>query len=223
MHGVEPDLTVDDPGVAVAELGLPLPQRLHLAAGQHQSGLVGLEDVVVVAGPAILGHRPAVGALLGRFRGGRHGPITVVRHGSVAAVLRVEKRILDTMVASALDGYPLEACGLLGGFARRAGHGHGRRRAIRSPTWPPRPGCTRSSRGGCCAPTGPPKPAGGQLIGVYHSHTHTEGKPSPTDVAQAPDPDWHYVLVSLRDTHPSVRSWRIRDGKITEEPVVLQW
>ena len=65
--------------------------------------------------------------------------------------------------------------------------------------------------------------AGGQLIGVYHSHTHTDPRPSPTDVAQAPDPDWHYVLVSLRDVHPSVRSWRIRDGKIIEEPLVLQW
>jgi hypothetical protein len=30
------------------------------------------------------------------------------------------------------------------------------------------------------------------------------------------------VLVSLRDVHPSVRSWRIEGGKISEEPVVLQ-
>ena len=65
--------------------------------------------------------------------------------------------------------------------------------------------------------------AGGQLVGVYHSHTHTDAQPSRTDIAEAPDPDWHYVLVSLRDVHPSVRSWRIQSGKITEEPVVLQW
>ena len=64
--------------------------------------------------------------------------------------------------------------------------------------------------------------AGEQLIGVYHSHTHTDPRPSPTDVAQAPDPGWHYVLVSLRDVHPSVRSWRIREGQVEEEPVVLQ-
>ena len=57
------------------------------------------------------------------------------------------------------------------------------------------------------------------IIGVFHSHTHTEAYPSPTDVAQAPDPGWHYVLVSLRDTHPVVRSYRISDGQITEEPV----
>ena len=49
-----------------------------------------------------------------------------------------------------------------------------------------------------------------ELIGVFHSHTHTDAYPSPTDVAQAPDPAWHYVLVSLRDVHPSVRSWTDR-------------
>jgi hypothetical protein len=38
-------------------------------------------------------------------------------------------------------------------------------------------------------------------------------------VAQALDPGWHYVLVSLRDTHPVVRSYSIVDGVITEEPV----
>ncbi len=126
------------------------------------------------------------------------------------------------MVASALDGYPLEACGLLGGSVDGLGNGHGRRRATRPPTWPPRPASTRSSPGACCGADRAAEAAGGQLIGVYHSHTHTDGQPSPTDVAQAPDPDWHYVLVSLRDIHPSVRSWRIRDGKIEEEPVVLQ-
>ena len=59
------------------------------------------------------------------------------------------------------------------------------------------------------------------LIGVYHSHTHTVAYPSPTDVAAAPDPAWHYVLVSMADDAPSVRSYRIVDGNITEGPVVV--
>jgi proteasome lid subunit RPN8/RPN11 len=63
--------------------------------------------------------------------------------------------------------------------------------------------------------------AGGAIIGVFHSHTHTEAYPSPTDVTQAPDPSWHYVLVSLRDTEPMVRSYRIVDGTIEEEPIRL--
>jgi len=58
-----------------------------------------------------------------------------------------------------------------------------------------------------------------ELVGVFHSHTHTEAYPSPTDVGRAPDPTWHYVLVSLRDQEPVIRSFRIQDGRITEEPL----
>ena len=137
-------------------------------------------------------------------------------------MLRVEKRILDAMVASALDGYPLEACGLLGGSVEGSG-------TATATACYPIANVAASARLYEIEPRGllhadrAADAAGGQLIGVYHSHTHTEGQPSATDVAQAPDPDWHYVLVSLRDTHPSVRSWHIRDGKIIEEPVVLEY
>lgn len=63
--------------------------------------------------------------------------------------------------------------------------------------------------------------AGLAVVGVFHSHTHTDPYPSPTDVGQAPDPSWHYVLVSLRHEVPSTRSYRIVDGEITEERVEL--
>jgi [CysO sulfur-carrier protein]-S-L-cysteine hydrolase len=58
------------------------------------------------------------------------------------------------------------------------------------------------------------------ILGVFHSHTHSEAFPSPTDVAQAPDPEWHYVLVSLRDVPTVIRSFRIVDGEIDEEEIV---
>jgi proteasome lid subunit RPN8/RPN11 len=57
------------------------------------------------------------------------------------------------------------------------------------------------------------------VIGVFHSHTHTEAFPSPTDVEQAPDPSWHYVVVSLRDLPSIVRSFHIVDGSVDEESV----
>jgi [CysO sulfur-carrier protein]-S-L-cysteine hydrolase len=60
-----------------------------------------------------------------------------------------------------------------------------------------------------------------EVIGVFHSHTHTDPWPSPTDVAQAPDPNWHYVVISLRHEVPSTRSFRINDGNISEETVVV--
>jgi proteasome lid subunit RPN8/RPN11 len=56
------------------------------------------------------------------------------------------------------------------------------------------------------------------LIGYYHSHTHTEARPSPTDVRLATDLASFYVLVSLTDTtHPLVRAWRITKADPMDE------
>ncbi len=63
---------------------------------------------------------------------------------------------------------------------------------------------------------------GVDIIGVWHSHTHTDAYPSPTDVRQAVDPMWIYVIVSLRDEVPMLRAFRIRDGAVAECQVVLQ-
>ena len=55
---------------------------------------------------------------------------------------------------------------------------------------------------------------------IYHSHTATEAYPSRTDISYASQPDAHYVLVSTRDPDShELRSYRIIDGEVTEEPV----
>jgi hypothetical protein len=40
-------------------------------------------------------------------------------------------------------------------------------------------------------------------------------------VEQAPDPDWHYVIVSLKREAPEARCYRIVAGTITDEPIAL--
>jgi proteasome lid subunit RPN8/RPN11 len=136
-------------------------------------------------------------------------------------VLLIGKRFLDQMISESLDGYPLEVCGLLSGTVGEDG-------TAEVHSVHPAANTTGSARVYEVDPRAmlradrEAEAAGGQLVGVYHSHTHTDAKPSPTDIAQAPDPDWHYVLVSLRDVEPSLRSWNIRNGKIEEELVVLQ-
>ena len=62
---------------------------------------------------------------------------------------------------------------------------------------------------------------GEDILGVVHSHTHSEPYPSPTDVAQAPDPGWHYVIVGLKRGAPEVRSYRIVGETISEEAVEI--
>jgi proteasome lid subunit RPN8/RPN11 len=57
---------------------------------------------------------------------------------------------------------------------------------------------------------------------IYHSHTHTEAAPSRTDVDLASEPGAHYLLVSTREEATTeVRSFRIVDGAVTEEPVAV--
>jgi len=61
-----------------------------------------------------------------------------------------------------------------------------------------------------------------ELVGFYHSHTHTEAYPSPTDREMAFWPECRYAIISLQDAqHPRIRAFRIEDGNVTEEPVVI--
>ena len=67
---------------------------------------------------------------------------------------------------------------------------------------------------------------GEEIVVVYHSHTATEAYPSRTDIAYAAEPQAHYVLVSTAESGPDavpteVRSYRIVDGVVTEEEVVI--
>ena len=133
-------------------------------------------------------------------------------------MLRLSPDAYAVMVGHCLDGLPLEACGLLGGDPTTA------KVSVCYPT----PNVAGSARVYTVDPKAhlradrDAEERGLQIIGVFHSHTHTDAYPSPTDVAQAPDPGWHYVLVSLRDGVPVTRSYRIVDGNIIEEPVVLE-
>jgi proteasome lid subunit RPN8/RPN11 len=57
---------------------------------------------------------------------------------------------------------------------------------------------------------------------IYHSHTATEAYPSRTDTQLAAEPGAHYLLVSTREPEATeVRSYRIVDGVVTEEPVEI--
>jgi proteasome lid subunit RPN8/RPN11 len=60
------------------------------------------------------------------------------------------------------------------------------------------------------------------LYGIFHSHTHSEAYPSATDRRQALYPEAHYLILSLRDrSAPELRGFRILDGEVTEEDVMI--
>jgi len=135
-------------------------------------------------------------------------------------VLRITRSAHLEMVRHAVVGLPNEACGLLGGpFG-----------ADLVSAFVPTRNADASAKtysigaDGFLAADQALGPLGLDVVGVMHSHTHTDPYPSPTDVAQADNPllmGWHYVIVSLRDELPMLRSYRIVDGGITEEAVVV--
>jgi proteasome lid subunit RPN8/RPN11 len=133
-------------------------------------------------------------------------------------MLRLGPDAYARMVGHCYDGLPLEACGLLAGRpssdkADVCYPTHNVEASARIYTVDPKD-FLRADRDA--------ESRGLEILGVFHSHTHTDAYPSPTDIGQAPDPSWHYILVSLRDEAPVVRSYRIVDGKVSEEPVVLE-
>lgn len=137
--------------------------------------------------------------------------------GGEANALHMHASQLDEMVAHCLRCYPEEGCGLLVGDVATA--------TVRQVH--PTSNLARSALTYTVDPKAylridrEAEEAGLVVLGPFHSHTHTDAWPSPTDVAQAPDPNWHYVLLSLRHEEASMRSYRIVGGTITEEMIVI--
>jgi proteasome lid subunit RPN8/RPN11 len=142
----------------------------------------------------------------------------------------------DVVIGHCLDGFPDEACGMFSG-------------PLAGPD--PSPGVTAPDPGRAAAPTGligavhpcrnadasartytvdsrdllramrAAEDVGDEIVGVWHSHTHTDAYPSVTDVRQAVDATWLYAIVSLKHGSPVLRAYRIVDGAVAEVPVEL--
>ena len=139
-----------------------------------------------------------------------------------APTLRLTTEQHLAILAHCFDGFPDEACGLLGGPTAPDGEPTGDITAVfpcrnsdasaRTYTVDSRD-LIRSMREA--------EARGGELVAVWHSHTHTDAYPSDTDVRQAVEPGWLYVIVSLKHAEPVLRAYRIRDGEIAETDVVV--
>lgn len=62
-----------------------------------------------------------------------------------------------------------------------------------------------------------------EMTGIYHSHVASPAYPSAHDVELAFYPQVSYVIISLKDKdNPSIRSFKIIEGKIEEEKVRIE-
>jgi [CysO sulfur-carrier protein]-S-L-cysteine hydrolase len=131
-------------------------------------------------------------------------------------VIRVD--LVNAMLAHARADHPDEACGVLAGpeGSDRPERHIAMANAERSPTF------FRFDAQEQLKVWRAMEESGTAPVVIYHSHTATEAYPSRTDIGLAAEPDAHYVLLSTRDPdHDEVRSYRIVDGVVTEEPISI--
>jgi proteasome lid subunit RPN8/RPN11 len=133
-------------------------------------------------------------------------------------VLVIRADLVDAMVAHARADHPDEACGVIAGpeGSDRAERFIPMINAERSPTFYRFDSAEQLK-------VWREMDANDEVpVVIYHSHTATEAYPSRTDVSFASEPEAHYVLVSTRDPEQhELRSYRIVDGAVTEEPVSI--
>ena len=137
-------------------------------------------------------------------------------------MLRIDQEIHDAIVAHAKKDHPDEACGVVAGpegsdtptrFVPMVN-------AASSPTF------YEFDSHDLLALYKDMDARDEEPVVVYHSHTATEAYPSRTDIGLAMEPHAHYVLVSTREHGNNegpveFRSYRIVDGEVTEEEVVV--
>ena len=121
------------------------------------------------------------------------------------------------MIRHALAEYPNEACGLLAGKEGQVEKVYCMTNAEHSPV------------SYCLDPEEQVRAfmeieeRGWGLLALYHSHTHLPAYPSARDVEMAFYPDSAYVIISLANVdQPSVRAFRIVDGTINEERLLIE-
>lgn len=137
---------------------------------------------------------------------------------TLGRMLRIDRSIYDQIVAHARRDHPDEACGIVAG---PAGSDRPERfvemiNAERSPTF------YRFDSLEQLKVWREMDDRDEEPVVIYHSHTATEAYPSRTDISYASEPGAHYVLVSTRDPETAeLRSYRILDGEVTEEPVEI--
>ena len=134
-------------------------------------------------------------------------------------MLTISQELVDAMVAHARADHPDEACGVIAG---REGSDQPERfiamiNAERSPTF------YRFDSAEQLKVWREMDRLDEEPVVIYHSHTATEAYPSRTDISYASEPNARYVLVSPRDAeNAEIRSYRIVDGVVTEEPIEIR-
>jgi len=126
--------------------------------------------------------------------------------------MRISKALIDEMVAHAREDLPNECCGMVGGVD---GEATSVIRVANSAASPLRYEMDPQEQYNAMKAI---EDGGGELLGIYHSHTKSAAYPSQTDVNQAVAwPEQIYLIVSLADADaPDVKAYLLKDLRIAD-------
>ncbi|MGH2692833.1 MAG: Mov34/MPN/PAD-1 family protein [Actinomycetota bacterium] len=131
------------------------------------------------------------------------------------------------IVAHARDGLPNEACGVIAGDDGQPVHVYPMRNAERSAV------VYRFDEREQLEVFNEIEGKGWDLLAFFHSHTHTEAYPSPTDRAEAhwrdpisgeeaaAYPGTRYLILSLAEQEPVLRAFNFEGGEPVEEELAI--
>jgi [CysO sulfur-carrier protein]-S-L-cysteine hydrolase len=129
-------------------------------------------------------------------------------------VLEIERTFFEEMVEHGLAGFPNEACGLLAGKEGRPVKFFPMTNQDASPV------SYRLDPKEQLRVFTEIDDEGWELLGIFHTHTHSEAYPSETDLKQAFYPEATYLVMSLSDrANPELRGFTMQDGTIAEREV----
>jgi len=130
-------------------------------------------------------------------------------------MLTIERAVLDEIIAHARADAPIEACGYL------AEHDGIVTRAIRLTNVDASAEHFSLDPKEQFSAVRQLRVEGLRLRAVYHSHPASPARPSQEDIRLALDPSTSYVIISLEDPGPTVKSFIIRKGATSEEEIEI--
>ncbi|MGE5407399.1 MAG: Mov34/MPN/PAD-1 family protein [Syntrophothermus sp.] len=126
--------------------------------------------------------------------------------------MRIPRALIEEMVAHAREDLPNECCGMIGGRDGVATE------VVRVENAAASPLRYEMDPQGQYDALKAIEADGGELLGIYHSHTKSAAYPSQTDVNQAVAwPEQVYVIVSLADPEePDVKAFLLKDLRVAD-------
>ncbi len=129
-------------------------------------------------------------------------------------MIRIPRTIHDNMIAHAMEGFPLEVCGILGGTGesvtaiyRMANTDASNEHFMMDPKEQ-------------FAVIKELRAKGLVMLAIYHSHPETPARPSEEDIKLALTPDVSYMIISLADADiPVIKSYKISTGNVQVETI----